>query len=111
MNNQPTVVTVDHGAAAAGTDTPIPPTEVTFTDDATVSVALVGAQQTMGIDLPLRFAAWQDDAVAVHVAHPDINVLAARHQVSAEDAVLSRAAAANNYLTNIAAGGGGDAAG
>ena len=69
-NNQPTVATVDDAAAAARTGTPIPPTELTFTDDATVSVALVGAQQTMGIDLPLRFAAWQDDAGAVHVAIP-----------------------------------------
>jgi uncharacterized protein (DUF302 family) len=105
MNNQPTVATVDHAAAAASAGTPIPPAEVTFTDDATVSVPLVQAQQTMAMDLPLRFAAWQDDAGTVHLAHPDIRVLAARHQVSGQDAVLDRAAAANNFLTNSAAGG------
>ena len=104
-NNQPTVATVDHTAAAASAGTSIPPTEVTITDDATVSVPLVQAQQTMAIDLPLKFLAWQDDSGGVHVAHPDIRVLASRHQVSGQDDLLERAAAANNYLTNIAAGG------
>ncbi|HZA10631.1 DUF302 domain-containing protein [Mycobacterium sp.] len=104
MNNQPTVVTVDHGADAASAGSPIPATELTLTDDATVSVALVGAQQTMGIDLPPRFLAWQDDGGAVHVGHPDICALAARHQVSGEDSVLDIAVASNNYFTSKAAG-------
>jgi uncharacterized protein (DUF302 family) len=106
MNNLPTVATIDQAAAAAGADTSLPPTEVIITDDATVSVPLVAAQQTIAIDLPLRFVAWQDDSGAVHVAHPDIRVLAARHQVSGQDTLLDRAVASNNYFTNIAAGSG-----
>jgi uncharacterized protein (DUF302 family) len=106
MNNLPTVATVDQAAAANSVGISSPPTEVIFSDDATVSVPLVEAQQTMAIDLPLRFVAWQDDSGAVHVGHPDIRGLAARHQVSGQDAVLDRAFASNNYFTKIAAGSG-----
>jgi uncharacterized protein (DUF302 family) len=105
LNSQPTVLTVDQAADAASAGTPIPPTELTLTDDATVSVALVGAQQTTGIDLPQRFVAWQDDAGAVHVGHPDIRALAARHQVTGQDSVLDIATTSSNYFTSKAAGG------
>ncbi len=103
-NNQPDVLNLDQAAAAAGAGTQIPPTELLLTDDASVSVPLVAAQQTMGIDLPLRFLVWQDDAGAVHAGHPDIKALASRHSVSGQDTLLDTAAAANNYLTNNAAG-------
>jgi len=103
-NNQPTVLNLDQAAAAASAGTQIPPTQLLLTDDASVSVPLVAAQQTMGIDLPLRFLVWQDDSGAVHAGQPDIKVLASRHGVSGKDTLLDTAAAANNYLTNSAAG-------
>jgi uncharacterized protein (DUF302 family) len=103
-NNQPTVLTIDQAAAAGSAGTKIAPTQLLVTDDASVSIPLVAAQQTMGIDLPLRFLVWQDDSGAVHVGHPDIKALASRHGVSGQDSLLDRAAAANNYLTNAAAG-------
>jgi uncharacterized protein (DUF302 family) len=103
-NNQPAVLTLDQAAAAASGGATIPPTTLLLTDDASVSVPLVAAQQTMGIDLPLRFLVWQDDAGAVHVGQPDIKALASRHGVSGQDTLLDTAAAANNYLTTNAAG-------
>jgi hypothetical protein len=71
------VLTLDQAAAATSAGAQIPPTESLLTDDASVSM---------------------------HVAHPDIKVLASPHQVSGQDALLDRAAAANDYLTNAAAG-------
>lgn len=103
--NQPTIATVDHAAAAAGIGTPMRPTASTFVADATVSTALVAAQQTMGIDLPMRFAAWQDEIGLVHVAHPDIRVLAARHQVTGQDAVLDAVTAESSGFTDAASAG------
>jgi uncharacterized protein (DUF302 family) len=104
LNSQPTVVTVDDAAEATSAGTPIPPTEMTMTDDATISVALVGAQQTMAIDLPLRFIAWQDDAGKVRVGNTDIKALASRHHISGQDSILDVAATSNNYFTSKAAG-------
>jgi len=103
-NNQPNVLSLDQAAAAASANVQMPPTELLLTDDASVSVPLVAAQQTIGIDLPLRFLVWQDDAGTVHLGQPDIHALASRHQISGQDTLLDTAAAANNYLTNAAAG-------
>jgi uncharacterized protein (DUF302 family) len=102
-NNQPTVLNLDQAAAASSAGAQIPPTQLLLTDDASVSVPLVAAQQTMGIDLPLRFLVWQDDS-GVHTGQPDIKALASRHGVSGQDTLLDTAAAANNYLTNNATG-------
>ena len=105
--NQPTIAIVDHGAAAEDIGMSLRPTETTFLGNATVSTALVGAQQTMGIDLPVRYAAWQDQLGLVHVAHPDIRALAARHQVTGEDAVLDMVTTAADGFNDAAASGAG----
>ncbi|GGG01252.1 DUF302 domain-containing protein [Rhodococcus sp. BP-349] len=102
--NQPTVATVDLASAAA--ETPLRPTMVTYVGNPAVSTALVGAQQTMGIDLPARYVAWQDAEGIVHVAHPDIRVLAARHSISPTNPVLDMVAAATTGFTDAASGSG-----
>jgi uncharacterized protein (DUF302 family) len=104
LNSQPTVMTVDDAAEAAGAGAPIPQTQMTMTDDASISVALVGAQQSMAIDLPLRFIAWEDDAGKVRVANPDIKALASRHHVSGQDSILDVASTSYSYFTSKAAG-------
>lgn len=46
---------------------------------------LLRAAQTFGIDLPVRYVAWEDADGVVHVAHPDIRVLAERHSATGAD--------------------------
>jgi uncharacterized protein (DUF302 family) len=104
QNTVPNVLTFDEGAAASNADIPVAPTVLTVTDDASISVPLVSAAQTMAIDLPLKFIAWQDDS-GVHAAYPDIRNMAARHQVSGQDVALDKATAANDLFTNAAIAG------
>lgn len=98
------VATVDHAAGAASIGMTLRPTETTFVGNPMVGTALLQDQQTMGIDLPVRYLAWQDQAGTVHVAHPDIRVLAARHHITGLDNVLTMIDKATITFTATAAG-------
>jgi len=98
------VATVDHAAGAASIRMTLRPTETTFVGNPMVGTALLQDQQTMGIDLPVRYLAWQDQAGTVHVAHPDIRVLAARHHITGLDNVLTMIDKATITFTATAAG-------
>jgi len=98
------VATVDHAAGAASIGATLRPTETTFVGNPMVGTALLQSQQTMGIDLPVRYLAWQDPAGTVHVAHPDIRVLAARHHITGLDNVLAMIDQATTTFTAAAAG-------
>lgn len=99
------VATVDHAAGAASTGEQLRPTSVTIVGNPQVGTALLQANQTMGIDLPVRYLAWEDEAGVVHVGHPDIRVLAERHDLSGVDDQLDMVETATNTFTRIATGG------
>lgn len=98
------VATVDHAAGAASIGMTLRPTETTFVGNPMVGTALLQQDQTMGIDLPVRYLAWQDQAGTVHVGHPDIRVLAARHHITGLDSVLAKIDTATTAFTATAAG-------
>jgi len=82
------VATVDHATGAAAIGVSLRPTQVILVGNPRVGTPLLQAAQTIGIDLPVRFAAWEDATGAVHVAHPDIRAFAQRHGVTgADDAI------------------------
>ncbi|WP_219419633.1 DUF302 domain-containing protein [Pseudonocardia nigra] len=99
------VATVDHTAGAAGVDIALRPTQVTLVGNPKVGTTLIQANQTMGIDLPVRYLAWQDETGTVHVGHPDIRVLAQRHGLSGVEDVLAMVENATAMFTATAAGG------
>lgn len=99
------VGTIDHAAGAASVDVRLRPTSTTFVGNPKVGTALVAAAQTFGIDLPVRYVAWEDAKGVVHVAHPDIRKLAARHGVTGVDEALDLVEMATTGFTETAAGG------
>lgn len=99
------VATVDHAAGAASIGEQLRPTSVTFVGNPQVGTMLLQANQTMGIELPVRYLAWEDEAGVVHVGHPDIRVLAERHGLSGVDDVLDMVEMATGMFTGTAAGG------
>lgn len=99
------VGTVDHAAAAASINMMLRPTSTTFVGNPMVGTKLLQASQTFGIDLPVRYAAWEDSKGVVHVAHPDIRVLAERHGATGIDEVLSMVEMATVAFTGTAATG------
>lgn len=96
--------TVDHQAGAESIGADLRPTQVTYVGNPKLGTPLIAAQQTIGIDLPARYLAWQDEDGSVTVAHVDINVLAERHDVSGLEEILAMVEKGTGNFTATAAG-------
>ena len=70
---------IDHAAAAASVDMTLPPTELIIFGQPKAGTPLMQAQQSIGIDLPLKMLAWQDANGNNWLAYNDIAWLAKRH--------------------------------
>jgi uncharacterized protein (DUF302 family) len=72
-------VRIDHTAGAAAVGMPLRPTELIIFGNARGGTPLMQAQQTIGIDLPLKALAWQDAAGKTWLSYNEPAWLAARH--------------------------------
>lgn len=70
---------IDHAAGAQAVGLPLCPTEVIIFGNATGGTPLMQAQQTIGIDLPLKILVWQDQAGRTWLSYNDPQWLARRH--------------------------------
>ena len=82
---------VDHAAGAVAVNMPLRPTELLIFGNPKGGTPLMQAQQTMGIDLPLKALAWEDATGKVWLSYNDPAWLAARHGVTAETANVTAA--------------------
>ena len=73
--------------------------------DAKVGTPLMQSSQTIGIDLPLKALAWEDEMGAAHLSYNDPKWLAKRHGIGREvDETLAKMAAILDALTAKASG-------
>lgn len=72
---------VDHAAGAAAVDLPLRPTEVFIFGNAKGGTPLMQAQQTAGIDQPLKALIWQDAEGKVWFGYNEPAWIAERHGV------------------------------
>jgi uncharacterized protein (DUF302 family) len=70
---------IDHAAAAAAVNMSLPPTELIIFGQPKAGTPLMQAEQSIGIDLPLKMLAWQDAAGKNWLAYNDVAWLAKRH--------------------------------
>ena len=77
---------VDHAAGAASVGMALRPTEVLIFGSPKAGTPLMQSQQSIGIDLPLKLLAWQDEAGQVWLAYNDMHWLARRHQLGGHSA-------------------------
>ena len=92
---------VDHAAGAAAVGLGLRPTELLIFGAAKGGTPLMQAEQTIGIDLPLKALVWQDASGATWLSYNDPEWLAKRHGLGAEIEAPLRAMA--NALGAIAA--------
>jgi uncharacterized protein (DUF302 family) len=92
---------IDHGAGAASVDLPLRPTEVIVFGNPKAGTPLMQAQQTFGIDLPLKILGWQDDAGKVWLTYNDLAWLARRHGLG--DAATGTIQSLTDLLAKLAA--------
>jgi uncharacterized protein (DUF302 family) len=74
---------IDHAAAAAQAGLSLRPTEVLIFGNAKAGTPLMQAEQTIGIDLPLRALVWQDANGKVWLSYNEPSWLAQRHGLAA----------------------------
>ena len=81
---------VDHTEGARQAGMPLRPTELLIFGNPKAGTPLIQAQQTIGLDLPLRLVVWEDDSGKVWVTYRRVAALARHHKVTGrEDAVKS----------------------
>ena len=84
---------IDHAAGAAAVGMPLRPTELLIFGDPTAGTRLMQAEQTIGIDLPLKALVWEDANGGIWVSYNDPAWLAVRHGLRHDRAVAIHAMA------------------
>jgi uncharacterized protein (DUF302 family) len=80
---------VDHAAGAAAVGMTLRPTEVVVFGNARGGTPLMQDKQTAGIDLPLKYLVWQDEAAKTWLSYNEPGWIAHRHGLgTASDAAL-----------------------
>jgi uncharacterized protein (DUF302 family) len=96
---------IDHGANAAEVGLPLRPTELLLYGHARGGTPLMQERQTVGIDLPLKALAWEDEAGQVWLTYNDTEWLAQRHGLGSTSASsLERMRASTAALAAEASG-------
>lgn len=93
---------VDHAAGAKKAGLHMKPTELLIFGNPKMGTPLMLAKREIGVDLPLKALAWQDDAGKVWLGYTSPVALKARHGVSGRDEVFKKMTGALNKLTNFA---------
>jgi uncharacterized protein (DUF302 family) len=75
---------VDHAAGAAEVGLTLRPTELLIFGNAKGGTPLMQANQTVGIDLPLKALVWQDGSGQTWLSYNDPRWLAKRHALGTE---------------------------
>jgi uncharacterized protein (DUF302 family) len=90
---------IDHAAGAASVGLMLRPTELLIFGNAKAGTPLMQADQTIGIDLPLKTLVYQDASGKVWLTYNDPDWLAQRHGVGAVPTVAAMAAALKALAT------------
>jgi uncharacterized protein (DUF302 family) len=77
------IARVDHSATAKSVGKTLRPTEVLVFGNAQGGTALMECAQSMGMDLPQKAFAWEDDKGQVWLAVNDMAYMAKRHGITA----------------------------
>jgi uncharacterized protein (DUF302 family) len=85
---------IDHAGGASAVEMSLRPTELLIFGNAKAGTPLMQAEQSIGIDLPLKALVYQDAAGQTWVAYNDPRWLAQRHALGATTASAVAAMAA-----------------
>jgi uncharacterized protein (DUF302 family) len=96
------VARIDHAAAAAKVGETLRPTQVLVFGNPKVGTALMQSQQSVGLDLPIRVVAWEDEEGTVWVAYNEPGWLAGRYGIGDRGAVVKKMTGALANFTDAA---------
>ena len=81
---------VDHAAAAKRAGLTLRPTTLVIAGNPAAGTPLMLADQTMAVELPLRFLVWQGEDGKARVSYDPIKAIAARHKLTGREELLTR---------------------
>jgi uncharacterized protein (DUF302 family) len=81
---------IDHAAAAQRANLTLRPTTLVIAGNPAAGTPLMQADQTMGVELPLRFLVWQGEDGQVRVSYDPVKAIASRHALAGRDELLTR---------------------
>jgi uncharacterized protein (DUF302 family) len=95
---------IDHAGGARSVGMELRPTELLIFGDPKAGTPLMQANQSIGLDLPLKVLAWQDAGGKVWLTYTDLAWLARHHRLGPETAgAVGALATALAKLTEAAA--------
>ena len=93
---------VDHAAAAKRAGLTLRPTTLVIAGNPAAGTPLMLADQTMGVELPLRFLVWQGEDGKTHVSYDPIKSIAARHKLTGHEQLLTKMTGAIELIVSEA---------
>ena len=79
-----------YAAAARRANLTLRPTTLVIAGNPAAGTPLMLADQTMGVELPLRFLVWEGEDGKARVSYDPIKSIAARHRITGRDELLGR---------------------
>jgi uncharacterized protein (DUF302 family) len=79
---------VDYAAHAEAAGQSLRPTELVLFGNPANGVVLLQDEQTVGVDLPMRALAWEDENGESWLTYPDLAWIARRHDLGARSAEI-----------------------
>lgn len=93
---------IDHAAGAKKVGAHLRPTELLIFGNPKLGTPLMQSNQTIGIDLPLKVLAWEDENGQVWLMYYAPAFLADRHGITHQADVLTQMSGALQKLTDVA---------
>lgn len=95
---------INHTENAGSVKLKLRPTEVLIFGNPKLGTPLMSSKQTVGIDLPMKALAWEDDKGQVWLTYNDPKYLVGRHGIGDRDKVKKKMTGALDKFTSIATG-------
>ncbi len=99
------VATVPHSQAAEGAGLELRPTALLIFGNPEAGTPFIQASRSMGIDLPQKFLAWEDESGQTWLAYNDIEYLAERHGATGMNEQIQMVSENLQSLAEATAGG------
>jgi uncharacterized protein (DUF302 family) len=93
---------VDHAAAAQKIGQSLKPTQVLIFGNPKLGTPLMQSNRRIGLDLPMKVLAWEDDSGQVWVTYVKPEALKSDHAISGHDGIFGEMAQALDKLTDEA---------
>ncbi len=100
---------VDHGAGAKSVDMDLRPSELLIFGSPKLGTPLMQSNPLIGLDLPMKALAWEDDDGTVYLTYTAPAELKDRHNIDDRDEVFAKMEQALDGFTEQAVTGGSDA--